>query len=499
MSLGEEVFTSEPSDDEAESSDDELESSSSSSVRLVKRFKASTASSAIRFKDPPVNHNQVPRTSGCMDFVEWVISAVLSVEDRAALATKFKTPVELGSMCSGMATEDIAMHAIQTGLALSGVSTFSYMSSFKAESDPKKAAFLRRRLHKDVTVFDNNAKVTEYGNAIVPTCSVLTCGIVCKNISSLSSDQKSVSDESGSSGKSLSEMLASLSRWAFEQRPALVILECTTKLSQHRKVDGDTSGTEYITAKLEELGYVGSWRLVSANMFYLPQSRLRIYGLFLKVLNLSGQSIEARRQDLHKAMGIISDSRLHSPEPLSKVLGRAPIKHAEYKNHTGKSYEEALVVGAKWPGQHDAMRRKLKLPEELSKPPQRFLQQALNLMVPRAADALWIKLTQVILRRGTQWDKGCYVVPVTMSIRFGSVNSDDFPCLTPGSKYVMVQDGVLSTVSAASFLALQGVQSRELTRFKMNSEADRLLRDLAGNAFTSNVVAIFLLAGLLVM
>ena len=69
------------------------------------------------FRDPEVSHARLPHSSGVMDFTEWVISTVLSDTDRLALASQC-TLVSIGSMCSGVATEDIAMHAIQTGFTL---------------------------------------------------------------------------------------------------------------------------------------------------------------------------------------------------------------------------------------------------------------------------------------------------------------------------------------------------------------------------------------------
>lgn len=496
MAMGEEVVTS----DLSESSEDESHSSKSDSplVKKPRQLPEPLPSSTMTFREPEVNHKQLPKSSGIMDFIEWAVAFVLADDDRKTLASKFLKPVAIGSMCSGMATEDFAMHAITNALKVSGRSTFSYVSSFKAESDRNKAAFLRRHVHKDVSIISCNADVATHTSN--PTCKVLTCGIVCVNISSLSSDKKHVSDQSGKSGESLTGMLESLRNWEFEQRPSLIILECTKPLGHRRKVDHDVPGTDFILAELGKLGYVGTWRLVCASMFYLPQSRPRAYGMFLKVTHLSVAASEARLRDLDKACSIISRARISTPEGLSVILERLPITQSvAHKPRMGKSKSEAKLAGDKWPGQHDATRRMLKLPEPLSIPPEHFLEQAHKLMVPRAADAMWLKLARAKLQRGFRWETDCCIVPVNMSIRFGNIGFDKFPCLTPDSKYVMVKDGQLSVMSSLAFLALQGIQSRELTFSRLSSEADRLLRDLAGNAFTANVVAIFLLAGLIVM
>ena len=48
-------------------------------------------------------------------------------------------------------------------------------------------------------------------------------------------------------------------------------------------------------------------------------------------------------------------------------------------------------------------------------------------------------------------------------------------------------------------MAMQGIQGKEIQIFNMGQEEDKLLHDLAGNAFTANIIASFLLAGMLVM
>ncbi len=98
-------------------------------------------------------------------------------------------------------------------------------------------------------------------------------------------------------------------------------MECTPRLGHRRRVDaGDMPGTEYISDQLSKLGYVGRWRGASSEMLYLPQSRPRVYGLFLKASDLG--DAEAR---LHKAMHIIAKARIRTPEALSDLLDRCSV------------------------------------------------------------------------------------------------------------------------------------------------------------------------------
>ncbi len=76
---------------------------------------------------------------------------------------------------------------------------------------------------------------------------------------------------------------------------------------------------------------------------------------------------------------------------------------------------------------------------------------------------------------------------------------DMFPCVTPGEHFVITQEGKFHSADGFTLLAMQGVQDREVRSFALNDEASKFLSDLAGNAFTANIIAVFLIAGILVM
>ena len=84
-------------------------------------------------------------------------------------------------------------------------------------------------------------------------------------------------------------------------------------------------------------------------------------------------------------------------------------------------------------------------------------------------------------------------------VDFGYIMEDIFPCVLPTGEYVVLNKGKACKASCWAALALQGVQRRELAHKKLADEPPALLQDLAGNAFAGNVIAAFLIAGLLVM
>jgi hypothetical protein len=63
--------------------------------------------------------------------------------------------------------------------------------------------------------------------------------------------------------------------------------------------------------------------------------------------------------------------------------------------------------------------------------------------------------------------------------------------------YVVIEHRQLRTAGGLEALALQGVQGQEVHSFKLGATKGPFLQELAGNAYTANIVAAFLLAGLL--
>ena len=99
----------------------------------------------------------------------------------------------------------------------------------------------------------------------LPIVDHLFMGIVRVNVSRCSSTPKSLTDASGSSGKSWLDFLKYLDLLTFEERPTTITLECVDNLNNNRTVQGHTEkGTLLVIEALRERGYVGQWRNVSA-------------------------------------------------------------------------------------------------------------------------------------------------------------------------------------------------------------------------------------------
>jgi site-specific DNA-cytosine methylase len=445
----------------------------------------------------------LPKSSGLHDYVSWAVNTVLTEAERHALNSI--SPVHVGSMCTGMATDDMAGRAIEAAMLEGGKGAFKMHSVFKAESDAQKISFLQRHSSRDTYIFDSNAAL-QYGEVQTvtgevvprPTCTILAAGIVCIDISGLTTTPKAVSG-GGQSGLAWRGLLDSLKSMPFDQRPQLIILECVSRLAHHRTVDLDArTGAQFILDELSKLGYIGEWKTVRPRNFYLPQSRDRTYSLNLKRSDMSDAGAEARRKDLEKAWKLLLRMQVNKAEPLELLLNRVNSKEIILRKRRGLDIESAKKAGQKWPQQHSDFAGSAGLSEEARLPPADFVDEMTPLLNPRALDALWIKMALLQKSKLIDWRKSLLIAPTGFGVTWGSVRTC-FPCVMPSEEYVILEKGKARLANGFVVLAMQGIQRKEVQAFGLAQEDDKLLRDLAGNAFTANIIAAFLLAGMLVM
>jgi hypothetical protein len=64
----------------------------------------------------------MPKSSGLFDYVSWAVNTVLTEDERDEL--NIVSPVRVGSMCSGMGTEDMACRAIERAMLDAGKGSF---------------------------------------------------------------------------------------------------------------------------------------------------------------------------------------------------------------------------------------------------------------------------------------------------------------------------------------------------------------------------------------
>lgn len=248
--------------------------------------------------------------------------------------------------------------------------------------------------------------------------------------------------------------------------------------------------------------------------FYLPQSRPRVYGIFLKQKGPSQAHIRSRQEDLAKALDLLERLKVPGrPESLNTVLlrcaatmdhiahqfGTAAPETGQPSSHSSSS-SHGNVAGTKWQAQHKAWARKKGLTaKELQDGYEAFKKATGSTLIDRQREALWLKLVLLRKTKALQWQQGLFIATVGASIGFLGVRQDVFPCVTPHMAYAILDHGQVSLAGGVTVLAVQGVQQREFHSFSFRKEKSALLKDLGGNAFTANIIAAFLTAGLCFM
>lgn len=450
----------------------------------------------------------LPKSSGLFDYAAWATTHILTSEERQAMAKE--KCVRVGSMCTGMATEEMVLAALHLALQEHGV-PFHHESIFKAENNGRKMAFLRRHFSRGGTHFfkensalahlsakDVDGKVVEQ-----PTVDILMCGIVCKDISQLRSNPLS-ERASGVSGRSLTSLMDYVSSLRHDKRPRIIILECVQRLGHRRAVDPDSrTGTQYIQEELSKIGYKGKWQNVHPTRFYLPQSRPRVYGIFMKD-NMNG--VNRHPEEVARVFELLARLQVpaHAHESLSKVLDRLGTLKSPASPSKGRGSIKTGTVKApkqvdKWRQRHQAWLRAKNLKDVDLQGKEEFLRIVGSTLVPREQDALWLRLAHLRKTKRVNWQDQTLIATVGASVHFMSVRSDQFPCVCPQMTYAILREKQVKLADGFTLLAMQGIQPQEVHHFKLASESDCLLRDFAGNAFTANILCAHLMAGLVVL
>ena len=338
----------------------------------------------------------MPKTSGVFDYAQWVVDK-LELEHRDALKDVFQKTTYM-DLCAGLGTSMIANEALRRALLPCIVAQCTALT----EKAPDIQEALRRRLavagYDNVPMLQSNAMLASDsiqdidGNHIDrPKADILFMGIVCTDISGLSSTPKSLTNPEGASGRCWLDFLAYMEKLPFEELPKAIILECVGNLGNKRNIDGSTErGTKLVVESLQEKGYVGKWMRLSAVHFHLPQKRPRVWGLFLKVRGGVGpKSVEARKKDLAKAWDLIKSGMCNGHEPLSDILARTPVISTVHPKPKKKAEKQGTWKTKLHP---EYILKQGLTKEDISDGRQEFHAATTNVLLPREQDAVWLFL-----------------------------------------------------------------------------------------------------------
>jgi site-specific DNA-cytosine methylase len=167
---------------------------------------------------------------------------------------------------------------------------------FSVEIEAMKQSYIERNfspplIFKDVREFIPEASftaMTAYGaEARIPAgIDILIAGFVCKDLSQLNSNRKTLDDD-GESGDTFRAIYA----YSKNFRPGVVLLE---------NVQGQPPVWREIVAKWDEIGYEAAWTTRDTKEYYLPQTRMRMYMIVVdqRVYGDSAKNIVSKWKDL---------------------------------------------------------------------------------------------------------------------------------------------------------------------------------------------------------
>lgn len=230
--------------------------------------------------------------------------------------------INVATMCSGTESPILALDLLSKGFEKAGLPPLRIKHHFSAEIEATKQSYIERNfspplIFRDVREFipdDSLTAITAYGaEARLPSeIDVLIAGFVCKDLSRLNSQQKTLDDD-GESGDTF-RAVYSLTK---KTRPRIVLLE---------NVKSESKVWDTIVSRWKEIDYEAGWLICDTKNYYLPQTRERMYMIAID-----------RRQYAEKATCIVDqwkelmrELRRQCSSPYEAFLVHLPQTPQEY-------------------------------------------------------------------------------------------------------------------------------------------------------------------------
>ena len=214
-------------------------------------------------------------------------------------------------------------------------------------------------------------------------------------------------------------------------------------------------------------------------------------------------------KQVQRVWDFVASCKIDKPDVLAKFLSDAKFAMLADEMSDAKKKNDKKKVENKnkpkkppvWKKQHAAFKEKWKIADsEMKTRVQKALVQQkdkLNL-TEREVECAILKLA-LHMRKNIKnpVDQDCLVANIGDSLNYVRFNSTCHPCLLPTKKYLYIFQGHCFTnpnVTGNLYLRLQGLGPEEVEKAGLGGLDQRQSQELAGNAFTSNIVAAIVLA-----
>lgn len=422
-----------------------------------------------------------------------------------------KQVLRIGTMCSGTDAPVLVARALERALKPEG-SQLAFDHVFSVEYDSRKQEFLKANfpgcplLFRDCTQMGRKRALEVLSKKPQPVpgnLDILVAGFSCKDLSMMNSYRKTL-QEMGQSGSTLRGVLDYVERY----RPKLVLLENVWAIAKSNSIG--FRQVELVLEGLKARGYAAGYRLMNSCDYFLPQIRHRIWMWAIRISETSPASLEESKVLREKADFATSqvESRyndllvaLEEPCALHFEDYMLDDDHPRVKAHFQwmKSKERKAVLkkrrGAKqdWLEKYDSHRTRNDYQYDRPYTSVRdsdFL-QVLN---EREKELIDLKCLDIMNEQGKDprvvpmlWELSQSVERVP-GVRVRRDRQNYATCILPG---MLWHSSRHRWVLGIEKLALQGIFAEDLKDIDF---PEKLLGDLAGNAFTTSVCAANLIA-----
>ncbi|KAK8153048.1 hypothetical protein IWX90DRAFT_409460 [Phyllosticta citrichinensis] len=416
-----------------------------------------------------------------------------------ALEVLAGTKLRIATMCSGTESPLLALQLASTALEKLGQKPLQLEHVFSAEIVPRKQAYIERNfkppiIFRDVREFSREDAMetgaTNVYGAKVPIpgdVDLLVAGSSCVDFSMLNTKKGKVAK--GESQETLKAILDYVSKW----KPTLLIFE-------------NVSGAPWkeLKAYAGGYGYQADFVKVDTKDFYLPQTRMRGYMLWIRQ-DRSKNNSKALKQwcELMK-----KSFRRRASAPASAFLlpGDDPRVH-QFNSELSRIYQNwvrsRIVEWNACRRRHENVRSEEQLGEK--KPITQWVKggtcvtydHAHKLWLLKMPERVWDSIDIRFLRaaiKGFDPNFKTMIMELSQNVdRGGETAFGICSCITPSGIFYLTDRAAPMTPHET--LALQGIP---LDKISLTVESMTEVQDLAGNAMSSTVVGAAQLAALIV-
>lgn len=383
----------------------------------------------------------MPASPQLKDVAPWFISRLPSasrrlLEQAAAAAKRRRRPLRVATLCSGTdAPVPVFTHLSKTmGIEIEHV--------FSCENDPRKQKWISESFPAVKLLFSDVREVGA-GQAVnvltgekvaVPPVDVVVAGFVCKSVSSENNNRVRFKHCIDEGSGSTGVTFSGVQAYVSWAKPSLVICENVVGLTKRN--GGQEPQIESVANCFRQLGYAFGWACLNSRDYVLPHRRQRCWMWSFR-----------DRTNVHE---LAAETLV--PQTLAALRSARHMKFGRLLN-----------------------RRALGTKPKLNARKRRVVRKARRIHAVKDHPELFVDVGKT--------EKRCVTCVGAL------------PCIVPNSEIYSVQEGRI--LDPREVCAAQGIFTKDFPAMPaFLKRSPRLVRDLAGNAFTTTVCMVVAMATL---